>query len=108
MAGKHAYRKKRPFRDRWWVYRRKSWIPRWWNKIGVPQVRGTGDEYGYRCIVWGLWFTGYVVYAYRRCNCVNCVDVRAARDMEAEYGGSFEDWLDMRIRMREVQRKHPQ
>jgi hypothetical protein len=96
---------RRPFKDRWWTYGRNTWGPRWWNKIGVPQVRGTGDEYGYNCIVWGFWFTGYVVYAWHKCPCEDCVDTRAARRLEEQYGGSFEDWLYMRIHLREMQRE---
>lgn len=60
--------------SRVWTYSKDSWDPSWYEKIGFP-YRG-GDEWGRRTIVIGLWFIGYVVWAYRTCWCQDCHTVR--------------------------------
>lgn len=61
--------------SRVWTYSKDSWNPAWYEKIGFP-YRGT-DEWGRRTIVVGLWFIGYVVWAYRTCwSCQDCHMVR--------------------------------
>ncbi|MBM0235932.1 hypothetical protein JNW88_00320 [Micromonospora sp. ATA32] len=57
-----------------WTYRRDTWDPAWHHKLGVP-YRG-GDEWGRRTVVVGLWFVGYVVWAWRTCWCRECHEVR--------------------------------
>lgn len=85
---------KRPLLDRFWFYDRHSWTPRWWNQIGVPQFRGTGDEDGYQCVVWGTRFTGYVVCAYWRCPCWDCVGFRIVHEARGIHGDAVADEVD--------------
>lgn len=58
----------------WW-YPRGEWLPSWYEKIGFPYLGG--DEWGRRTVVVGLWFVGYVVWAWRTCWCHECHEVRA-------------------------------
>jgi hypothetical protein len=64
--------------QRWWRYRYSTWKPRWWNWV-IPQVRGTGDEYGRRCIVFHVPPVGFLVFAWRDCKCRACVGARNDR-----------------------------
>lgn len=59
---------------RFWTYSKKEWDPKLPYKLGVP-FRG-GDEWGRRTLVVGLWFIGYVVWAWRTCWCQECHEVR--------------------------------
>lgn len=59
---------------RFWIYSKRSWDPRWWHKLGVPYLGG--DEWGRRTVVIGLWFLGYVVWAWRTCHCPECDEMR--------------------------------
>lgn len=68
-----------------WIYSRDRWDPSWWHKIGVPSLGG--DEWGRRTIVVGLWFLGYVCWAYRTCWCQECHEVR-----EQTYRMLNENW----------------
>lgn len=59
------------------VYGRRLWreplggwlAPRW-------SVRWTGDEFGRRTLAVPVPFIGWVVWAYRRCGCVDCQETR--------------------------------
>ena len=96
---------KRPFKDRFWLFDRKGWTPRWWNQLGVPQINNTGDEWGYRCIIWGTRLTGYVVFAWYRCPCWDCEGCRMVMEVREIYGDDVAEDLDNyldRIRLREV------
>ncbi|HEX5995991.1 MAG TPA: hypothetical protein VFY84_12685 [Jiangellales bacterium] len=57
-----------------WRYPRDAWDPSWWHKLGVPSFGG--DEWGRRTIVIGLWFVGYVGWAWRTCWCQQCHGAR--------------------------------
>lgn len=88
---------KRPFRDCFWTYSRKGWVPRWWNRLGVPEVQACGDEWGYHCVVWGTMFTGYVVFAWWRCRCWDCVSTRMVMEAREIYGDEIADRVDQYI-----------
>jgi hypothetical protein len=60
--------------SRFWTYSKEKWDPQWWHKLGVPNLGA--DEWGRRTIVVGLWFLGYVVWAWRTCKCAECGEVR--------------------------------
>lgn len=60
--------------SRFWTYSRDSWDSAWYQKLGVP-YRG-GDEWGRRTLVVGLWFVGYLVWAWSTCWCQDCHEVR--------------------------------
>jgi hypothetical protein len=57
-----------------WTCPPSEWDPEWWHKIGVPYVGG--DEWGRRTVVIGLWFLGYVSWAFRTCWCDECHEMR--------------------------------
>lgn len=57
-----------------WTYSKGTWDPAWYHKFGVPLF--SGDEWGRRTVVIGLWFLGYVVWAWRTCWCQECHEVR--------------------------------
>lgn len=59
---------------RFWTYSKEEWDPKWQYKLGAP-FRGS-DEWGRRTIVIGLWFLGYVVWAWRTCWCQECHEIR--------------------------------
>lgn len=83
-----------------WYYN-PSYHPRWWNQWGIPW---TGDdEFGRRTFCWGFWFTGYAIVAWKTCQCEDCVDSRTYEQLKEQWGDDFaDDWLNYRVRMREV------
>ncbi|MEV7267077.1 hypothetical protein AB0N38_26295 [Micromonospora aurantiaca] len=58
-----------------WTYRRAEWDPPLRERLGFPYLGC--DEWGRRTVVVGLWFVGYVVWAWRTCWCQDCHEVRA-------------------------------
>lgn len=59
-----------PRPKRFWTYSRSEWDPRWWNKIGIPQMGA--EEWGRRTIIVGTWLTGYLCIVLWTCWCSEC------------------------------------
>jgi hypothetical protein len=94
-----------------WYYPPITFFPRWWNMLGIPW-RGD-DEYGRRTFCWGTGLTGYLIWAYRTCQCEDCVDLRLDAELQQQheelvkkYSKDFaDDVLARRLRVREVQKR---
>lgn len=56
---------------RFWTYPKGQWMPRFPYTWGCPMF-GQTDEWGRRTVVWGFWFTGYLVWAWATCWCEDC------------------------------------
>lgn len=88
-----------------WFYSPFQWRDRWWNMLGWPSF-GCTDEFWRRTIVWGTFFTGYIVIAGRVCTCEDCVDARLFEQLEQQYDTDLADQVvTRRIRLRELPRK---
>lgn len=53
-----------------WTHSRDDWLPNWAQRWGWPHHGG--DEWGRRVLTVGVWFAGYVSWAYRTCWCLDC------------------------------------
>jgi hypothetical protein len=85
-----------------WTYEKNSWEPKhWWNALGVPER--CQDDYGRLTWVWGFWFIGYVVIAYKTCHCEDCVDQRLWHHLKEQHDEEFADEvIEYRIRVRSM------
>lgn len=75
-----------------WFYSARNWKPRWYHRLGVPMFGG-GDEYGRLTVVVGFMAIGYMVVAYWRCRCDDCVESRLYQAQIQEFGEGMADVL---------------
>jgi hypothetical protein len=72
---------------------------RWWNWLGIPWLGD--DEYGRRTFCWGTAFTGYVIWAYKACQCDDCVDIRLDFELEQQHAEDARIHEELRMKFSE-------
>jgi hypothetical protein len=74
--------------------------------LGVPHLGE--DEYGRRTLVEGSFLTGYLVWAFKTCQCEDCVDIRYETQLDEQYEVLKEKYgqeLADEVRLRELQKR---
>ena len=87
---------------RLWFISCRSWFPAWYQRLGWPFFGE--DEYGYKILIVGFFFLGYLQLAYAKCYCEDCEEERELREVAEQYGEDMAEQVRMRrLRVRWMQ-----
>jgi hypothetical protein len=82
-----------------WYYNPIYFKPRWWRQLGVPWL--SDDEYGRRTLAWGTGITGYLFWAYRTCQCEDCVDITSEAQLEHQHEEDLKIYEELKVKFSE-------